>query len=184
MNHAVSGDEVAYSQEEIDALAYSYVLSHGYEGALALFDGFVACHQQSTAGRGDALAGLCRYIRQAIDDEAATISRLLDRIVEVPMNGAPQALGTLSLSRPNPIDRHIGARLQQRRIQCGISLVKLAADLATIPEQLAAIEDGTLRLDADGLQRVSASLDVPLMYFFQAASPENDTGNTPLQLKA
>jgi DNA-binding XRE family transcriptional regulator len=183
VSDGVSDDEAAYSQEEIDALAYSYVISDGYEGALAMLAGFVANHDRHSVGHKNAMVLLCRRILDAIDDEAATITRILDRMISSPHNGALHNSVVNVLSRPNPIDRHIGGRLQGRRVQLGLSRTTLAADLALTTEALTAIEDGTKRLDATGLDRAGARLSVPATYFFQAMHQTGDAIDTQRQLK-
>jgi hypothetical protein len=167
-----------FSDDEVDALAYSYVLSHGYEGALTLM-------QELLATRGgdqppDAVTDLCQRILDAIHDEAATIARILDRLVPALRNGALLPSAALSLPPTNPIDRRIGARLRQRRSQLGLNLTVLSAGLGLTPDELAAIEEGARRLDGAGLQKAAIHLDVPGTYFF-AASPSDDDASGALQ---
>lgn len=172
-----SSNKTTYSQDDIDDLAYSYVLTHGYEGALAMLDVLLANRARDDVGPEDVVATLCWRILDAIDDEAATISRILDRMILPLHNGACQNGVAVALIVPNPIDRHMGLRLRQRRTQIGMSLAILAADLALTSDALAAIEEGAERLDGAALKRAAALLDVPGHYFFQAYSPsENATG--------
>jgi hypothetical protein len=169
-----SGEKTGYSQDDIDALAYSYVLSHGYEGALAMFDDFLAHRARDDVGPDDVVATLCCRILDAIHNEAATISRILDRMILTPHNGVRHPVAAVAIPGPNPIDRHIGHRLRQRRSELGLPLTGLAADLALTPDALALIEQGATRLDAVALERAVKRLDVPAAYFFRTSrSDEN-----------
>ena len=169
-----SGDKTTYSQDDIDALAYSYVLSHGYEGALELLTELMANRSRDDVGPDDGLATLCRHILNAINDEVATISRILDRMILTPHNRAHHHLSAVSFPGPNPIDRHIGDRLRQRRSELGLSLARLAADLMMTPDMLALIEEGDERLDALALQRAVLRLDVSVAYFFQTSQVDEN----------
>ncbi|MCA3584723.1 MAG: helix-turn-helix transcriptional regulator [Methylocystis sp.] len=169
-----SSDKADYSQEDVDVLAYSYVLSHGYEGALEMFAGLVASSSRGDVGPDDVVAILCRRIFDAIHDEAATISRILDRMIPALHNGACHHMAAVSFPGPNPIDRHIGDRLRRRRSELGLSLTGLAPDLAMTPDALALIEEGAERLDAVTLERAVKRRDVPAVYFFQPFRPDED----------
>lgn len=182
MTEEDSSDQTAYCQDDIDALAYSYVLSHGYEGALAVFDALLANRGRDDFGPDDVVATLCWRILDAIDDEAATISRILDRMILPLHNGARHYPLAFSFPRPNPIDRHIGDRLRQRRSELGLSLTRLAADLALTPDALALIEEGATRLDAVTLEHAVNRLDVPAAYFFQTGQPDEDVGGAAQSL--
>jgi len=174
MTEAGSGDQTAYCQDDIDALAYSYVLSHGYEGALAMFDGLLANRGRDDVGPDDVVATLCWRILDAIDDEAATISRILDRMIPSLHNGARHHLAAIAVLAPNPIDRHIGKRLRQRRSELGLSIARMASDLALTPDALALIEEGATRLDAMTLERAIKCLGISPADFFQPFRPDED----------
>lgn len=169
-----SGNTTTYSQDEIDTLAYSYVLSHGYEGALAMLDQFIAGRVQEDVGNEDGVAVLCRRILDAINNEAVTISRLLDRMIGTLHNGVHHPMAAVAFPGQNPVDQHIGNRLCQRRSELGLSLTRLAADLALTPDALALIEQGRTRLDAMLLERAAKRLGVPAVYFFQTHRPDED----------
>ncbi len=169
-----SDEKTAYSQDDIDALAYSYVLSHGYEGALAMLEELLANQGRDDVRPDDVLVTLCRCILDAINDEAATISRILDRMIATLYNGVHRQTVTIAFPGPNPIDRHIGDRLRQRRSELGLSLTRLAADLALTPDALVLIEEGATRLNAVALERAIARLEVPAAYFFRTSPPDEN----------
>jgi transcriptional regulator with XRE-family HTH domain len=169
-----SGKKTGYSQDHIDALAYSYVLSHGYEGALEMFAELLASCGRDDVEPNDTVAILCRRILDAINDEVTTISRILDRMIPALHTGAHDPMAAVAIPGPNPIDRQIGDRLRQRRSELGLSLNRLAADLALTPDALALIEEGAKRLDAVALERAVKRLDVPADFFFRTLRPEED----------
>lgn len=175
MTEEYSSDQTAYCQDEIDALAYSYVLTHGYEGALAMVGELLANRGRDDVGPDAVVAVLCRRILDAINDEAATISRILDRMILTLHKDALNHPTTIVFPGPNPIDRHIGDRLRHRRCELGLSLTSLAADLALAPDALALIEEGATRLDAVTLERAIKRLGIPPAYFFQTLRRDEDT---------
>jgi DNA-binding XRE family transcriptional regulator len=174
-----AGNNTAYSQDKIDDLAYSYVLMHGYEGALAMLEQLSANSSQHETHPDDELALLCRRILEAIHDEAATIFRVLDRMIALRHNGARHHMADASPSGPNPIDRHIGNRLRQRRSELGLSLTSLASDMALTLHALALIEKGATRLDAVALERAVSLLNVSGDYFFQALVIDEAASSEP-----
>ena len=172
-----SGEKTGYSQDDIDALAYSYVLSHGYEGALEMFAALMANCGRDDVGPDDVVPTLCWRILDAINDEAATISRILDRMILPLHNGVHRHPAAIAVQAPNTIDRHIGKRLRQRRSELGLSLARMASDLALTPDALALIEQGASRLDAVALERAAARLDVPATYFFRTSRPDENASS-------
>lgn len=70
---------------------------------------------------------------------------------------------------PNPIDKHVGARVRMRRIMLGLSQEKLAEALGVTFQQVQKYEKGTNRIGASRLQEISKSLQAPPAYFFEGA---------------
>ncbi len=66
----------------------------------------------------------------------------------------------------NWIDRYIGHRLRQRRLNLGIGADHFSARLGIETDALAAIETGRRRLGVGLLRQASLWLDVPVSYFF------------------
>ena len=156
-----------YSQEDIDHIAYAYVIAHGYEGAIMMLKALLLADETNDTGSGDALTLLCRRVLDAINDEATTITRILDRIVPALLAGESDALADEFACRPNLIDRHIGGHLQQRRVELGWSTAELAERLGVTAEVVAAMERGSQRIDAVMLDRAGRFLGVPKELFFQ-----------------
>jgi transcriptional regulator with XRE-family HTH domain len=77
--------------------------------------------------------------------------------------------GTSVTKVPNPIDRHVGARVRMRRMLIGMSQEKLGESLGLTFQQVQKYEKGTNRISASRLQQISETLNIPLAYFFKGA---------------
>ncbi|WP_158812831.1 helix-turn-helix domain-containing protein [Methylocapsa sp. S129] len=74
---------------------------------------------------------------------------------------------------PNPIDRHVGARLRMRRMLMGLSQEKLGVALSITFQQIQKYEKGANRIGASRLQELARILQVPPAFFFEGA-PSGD----------
>jgi transcriptional regulator with XRE-family HTH domain len=87
---------------------------------------------------------------------------------------------------PNPIDRHVGARVRMRRLMVGLSQSKLAESLGVTFQQVQKYEKGANRIGASRLQQLARMLEVSPSFFFEGGpsgpSPSpgfnEDPGNT------
>jgi transcriptional regulator with XRE-family HTH domain len=70
---------------------------------------------------------------------------------------------------PNPIDKHVGARVRMRRMMLGMSQEKLGNSLGLTFQQVQKYEKGTNRIGASRLQQISHILQVPVSFFFEGA---------------
>lgn len=70
---------------------------------------------------------------------------------------------------PNPIDKHVGARVRMRRMMLGMSQEKLGNALDLTFQQVQKYEKGTNRIGASRLQQISNILQVPVSFFFEGA---------------
>src|SRR5215467_13733215 len=70
---------------------------------------------------------------------------------------------------PNPIDKHVGARVRMRRMMLGMSQEKLGDALGLTFQQVQKYEKGTNRIGASRLQQISLILQVPVAFFFEGA---------------
>ena len=77
---------------------------------------------------------------------------------------------------PNPIDRHVGARVRMRRLMVGLSQSKLAESLSVTFQQVQKYEKGANRIGASRLQQLARVLDVPPSFFFEGAPGVAATG--------
>ena len=70
-------------------------------------------------------------------------------------------------NEPNPIDRHVGARVRLRRKMLKMSQETLGDSLGVTFQQVQKYERGSNRIGASRLYRTSQVLGVPVGYFFE-----------------
>jgi transcriptional regulator with XRE-family HTH domain len=70
---------------------------------------------------------------------------------------------------PNPIDKHVGARLRMRRLMVGMSQGRLGEALDVTFQQIQKYEKGANRIGASRLQQLARVLEVPPAFFFEDA---------------
>jgi transcriptional regulator with XRE-family HTH domain len=70
---------------------------------------------------------------------------------------------------PNPVDRHVGARVRMRRLLVSMSQERLGEALGITFQQIQKYEKGTNRIGASRLQQISKILGVPVEFFFDGA---------------
>jgi transcriptional regulator with XRE-family HTH domain len=70
---------------------------------------------------------------------------------------------------PNPIDKHVGARVRMRRMMLSMSQEKLGDALSLTFQQVQKYEKGTNRIGASRLQQIANTLQVPVSFFFEGA---------------
>jgi transcriptional regulator with XRE-family HTH domain len=73
----------------------------------------------------------------------------------------------MSVKSPNPIDKHVGARVRMRRLMLEMSQEKLGAALGLTFQQVQKYEKGVNRIGASRLQQLSVILQVPVSFFFE-----------------
>ena len=76
---------------------------------------------------------------------------------------------------PNPIDKHVGARVRMRRMLVGMSQEKLGEALGITFQQIQKYEKGVNRVSASRMQQIAGVLSVPIEFFFDGA-PQLDDG--------
>lgn len=79
------------------------------------------------------------------------------------------------LSR-DPQDIEVGRRIRARRLELGLSLNALAAQLELTFQQVQKYESGVNRVAASRLLRIAEALQVPPSFFFPAQQTSFDTG--------
>ncbi|KAA5602486.1 helix-turn-helix domain-containing protein [Blastochloris sulfoviridis] len=75
----------------------------------------------------------------------------------------------MSAKSPNPVDKHVGARVRMRRMMIGMSQERLGDSLGITFQQVQKYEKGTNRVGASRLQQISKTLGVPVSFFFEGA---------------
>ncbi|HTQ35001.1 MAG TPA: helix-turn-helix transcriptional regulator [Stellaceae bacterium] len=78
--------------------------------------------------------------------------------------------------RTQDIDRHVGARVRERRIMLGFTQQQLADLIGVTYQQAHKYERGINRISAGRLFEISHVLSVPVNYFFEGL--EGDEGRT------
>jgi transcriptional regulator with XRE-family HTH domain len=70
-------------------------------------------------------------------------------------------------SRTQDIDRHVGARIRERRIMLGLTQQQLADLIGVTYQQAHKYERGINRVSAGRLFEIARVLSVPVSYFFE-----------------
>jgi len=78
----------------------------------------------------------------------------------------------LRKKKPNPIDRHVGARVRMRRLMLDMTQTELGDKLGLTFQQVQKYEKGTNRIGASRLQHIADVLQVPVSFFFEGADSE------------
>jgi len=75
---------------------------------------------------------------------------------------------------PIPADTRFGHRMRERRMKLGMSQTELGAALGVTFQQIQKYERGVNRVSAGTLQKLAATLRVPIAYFFDNPPGETD----------
>ena len=75
-------------------------------------------------------------------------------------------------SRAEDIDRHVGARMRERRMMLGLSQQELAALIGVTYQQAHKYEKGINRIAAGRLSTIAQALGVEVSYFFENAEAD------------
>ena len=92
----------------------------------------------------------------------------------------------ISKKSPNPIDRHVGARVRMRRMMVSMSQEKLGDKLGITFQQIQKYEKGTNRIGASRLQHIASVLQVPVAFFFEdapGAVPPRNAGRSAVSAR-
>ncbi|MBO0738824.1 MAG: helix-turn-helix transcriptional regulator [Alphaproteobacteria bacterium] len=84
-----------------------------------------------------------------------------------------------STSRTQEIDRHVGARVRERRIMLGLTQQQLADLIGVTYQQAHKYERGINRVSAGRLFEIAQVLSVPVSYFFDGLEQENERVISP-----
>ncbi|MGH7092249.1 MAG: helix-turn-helix domain-containing protein [Stellaceae bacterium] len=81
--------------------------------------------------------------------------------------------------RARDVDRHVGARVRERRIMLGLTQQQLADLLGVTYQQAHKYERGINRVSAGRLYEVAHVLNVPVGYFFDGLEEDNAQAASP-----
>src|SRR5688572_4077516 len=84
-------------------------------------------------------------------------------------------------SRAQDMDRHVGARMRERRIMLGLSPQKMAELIGVTYQQAHKYEKGINRIAAGRLHQIARALGVEVGYFFEGVEAEPDFCPNPQQ---
>jgi transcriptional regulator with XRE-family HTH domain len=88
------------------------------------------------------------------------------------MGTAPSAKPGSSRSRVEPFDRHLGARILERRIALGLTQQRFAKLIGVSDQQAHKYEKGISRISAGQLYRIARALNVDIGYLVEGIEPE------------
>jgi transcriptional regulator with XRE-family HTH domain len=83
------------------------------------------------------------------------------------------------VGRTQDIDRHVGARIRERRIMLGFTQQQLADLIGVTYQQAHKYERGINRVSAGRLFEVAQVLSVPVNHFFDGLTEEGGRGISP-----
>jgi transcriptional regulator with XRE-family HTH domain len=82
---------------------------------------------------------------------------------------------------PSNVDRHVGARMRERRIMLGLSQAELAKLLGVTYQQAHKYEAGINRISAGRLHLIAQALGVGIEYFFVGLEQGRASAKSPQQ---
>ena len=100
--------------------------------------------------------------------------------VQPSKSAAPAAAKRVSNKSTNDIDRHVGARVRQRRREMKQSQEDLAEGIGVTYQQLQKYESGSNRIGASRLQQIAQVLEIPPQWFFEGAPVQEGALPPPL----
>jgi transcriptional regulator with XRE-family HTH domain len=86
-----------------------------------------------------------------------------------------------SPSRAGVVDRHVGARIRERRVMLGLSQQQLAGMIGVTYQQAHKYERGLNRISAGRLFDISQVLGVPISWFFEGMPSSTPPELSPRQ---
>ncbi len=89
---------------------------------------------------------------------------------------------TIKDDGPDPIDKYVGSRVRARRVGLRISQTKLGDAIGVTFQQVQKYENGTNRIGASNLYKMSKSLGVEVAYFYDGVESINTEGAVPMGL--
>ena len=92
---------------------------------------------------------------------------------------AYRAAARRSAGRTQDIDRHVGARVRERRIMLGLTQQQLADLIGVTYQQAHKYERGINRVSAGRLYEIAQVLSVPVGYFFDGLQAEGARAVSP-----
>jgi len=112
--------------------------------------------------------------------KAADQLKTANSLRHLPADSAPRGPGSRrSSGRTQEVDRHVGARVRERRIMMGLTQQQLADLLGVTYQQAHKYERGINRVSAGRLYEVSQVLSVPISFFFDGLQDDAARAASP-----
>ena len=93
----------------------------------------------------------------------------------------PQPQSGPGRSRAQDVDRHVGARMRERRIMLGLTQQQMAELIGVTYQQAHKYEKGINRIASGRLYHIAKALGVDVSYFFDGIGGEKGFKPTPQQ---
>jgi transcriptional regulator with XRE-family HTH domain len=84
-------------------------------------------------------------------------------------------------SRAQDVDRHVGARMRERRVMLGLTQQQMAELIGVTYQQAHKYEKGINRVAAGRLYHIAKAFDVDVGYFFEGLGSDTTFSVTPQQ---
>jgi len=114
--------------------------------------------------------------QEAMTKQARAERPQFDVATMPPRAGPPPRRST---SRTQDIDRHVGARIRERRIMLGLTQQQLADLIGVTYQQAHKYERAINRVSAGRLFEIAQVLSVPVGYFFDGLEHDEDRSVSP-----
>jgi DNA-binding XRE family transcriptional regulator len=82
-------------------------------------------------------------------------------------------------ARAQDVDRHVGARMRERRVMLGLTQQQMAELIGVTYQQAHKYEKGINRVAAGRLYNIAQALGVDMSYFFEGLSSDKAFSATP-----
>ncbi len=89
---------------------------------------------------------------------------------------------TIKDDGPDPIDKFVGSRVRARRVGLRISQTKLGDAIGVTFQQVQKYENGTNRIGASNLYKISKALSVEVAFFFEGVEELDEAALQNLDL--
>ena len=89
---------------------------------------------------------------------------------------------TIKDDGPDPIDKFVGSRVRARRVGLRISQTKLGDAIGVTFQQVQKYENGTNRIGASNLYKISKTLSVDVAFFFDGVESLDESAIQNLDL--
>ena len=97
------------------------------------------------------------------------------------MMALPEKQAGPGRSRAQDIDRHVGARMRERRIMLGLTQQQMAELIGVTYQQAHKYEKGINRIAAGRLYTIAHALGVDVTFFFEGMDGDREFKPTPQQ---